>query len=120
MNVVLEIAVRVSGLDHDGEAISQFARVDRHREVAEAMLAAGTAYRCFSTQEEIETFREAARYLARVQRDVKKRIPHATVVNNYQLKRLEETVYTLDPDAFMITENTFNVLGNGFSKRKVY
>lgn len=43
-----------------------------------------------------------------------------TVVNTYQLKRLEETVYTLDPDAFMITENTFNVLGNGFSKRKVY
>ena len=49
------------GLHHDGEAISQFARVDRHREVAEAMLAAGTAYRCFSTQEEIEAFREAAR-----------------------------------------------------------
>jgi len=43
-----------------------------------------------------------------------------TVVNNYQLKRLEETVFTIDPDAFMITENTFNVLGKGFSKRKVY
>ena len=43
-----------------------------------------------------------------------------TVVNNYQLKRLEEMVYTLDPEAFMITENTFNVLGKGFSKRKVY
>lgn len=43
-----------------------------------------------------------------------------TVVNNYQLKRLEETVFTVDPDAFMITENTFNVLGKGFSRRKVY
>ncbi len=43
-----------------------------------------------------------------------------TVVNNYQLKRLEETVFTIDPAAFMITENTFNVLGKGFSKRKVY
>jgi len=43
-----------------------------------------------------------------------------TVVNNYQLKRLEETIFTIDPDAFMVTENTFNVLGKGFSKRKVY
>lgn len=43
-----------------------------------------------------------------------------TVVNNYQLKRLEEIVFTVDPDAFMITENTFNVLGKGFSKRKIY
>ncbi|MBW2593727.1 MAG: YitT family protein [Deltaproteobacteria bacterium] len=43
-----------------------------------------------------------------------------TVVNNYQLKRLEETVFTIDPDAFMVTENTFNVLGKGFSRRKVY
>jgi len=43
-----------------------------------------------------------------------------TVVNNYQLKRLEEIVFTVDPDAFMITENTFNVLGKGFSRRKVY
>ncbi len=43
-----------------------------------------------------------------------------TVVNNYQLKNLEETVFTIDPEAFMIMENTFNVLGKGFSRRKVY
>jgi uncharacterized membrane-anchored protein YitT (DUF2179 family) len=43
-----------------------------------------------------------------------------TVVHNYQLKRLEETVFASDADAFMITENTYNVLGRGFSKRKVY
>ncbi len=43
-----------------------------------------------------------------------------TVVHNYQLKRLEETVYAADPNAFVIVENTFNVLGSGFSKRKVY
>ncbi|WP_209427128.1 glutamate--tRNA ligase [Pararhodobacter sp. SW119] len=49
------------GLDWDGEAISQFARADRHAEVARAMLAAGHAYRCYATQEEIEAFREAAR-----------------------------------------------------------
>ncbi len=49
------------GLDYDGEAISQFERVSRHREVAEELLANGKAYKCFSTQEEIEAFREAAR-----------------------------------------------------------
>ena len=49
------------GLDWDGEAVSQFARVERHAEVARALLAKGAAYKCFSTQEEIEAFREAAR-----------------------------------------------------------
>lgn len=43
-----------------------------------------------------------------------------TVVNNYQLKRVEEAALSIDPEAFIITENTFNVLGRGFSKRKVY
>lgn len=49
------------GLEHDGEAISQFARAPRHAEVAHQLLAEGKAYKCFATQEEIETFREAAR-----------------------------------------------------------
>ena len=49
------------GLDHDGAVISQFDRADRHAEVAHDLLAKGAAYRCFSTQEEIEAFREAAR-----------------------------------------------------------
>ena len=49
------------GLDWDGEPISQFDRAPRHAEVARQMLAAGRAYKCFSTQEEIEVFREAAR-----------------------------------------------------------
>jgi len=43
-----------------------------------------------------------------------------SVVNNYQLKRLEEVVFNIDPDAFLVTDNTFNVLGPGFSQRKVY
>ncbi len=47
------------GLDWDGEVVSQFARKDRHAEVAHQMEARGTAYKCFSTQEEIEAFREA-------------------------------------------------------------
>ena len=43
-----------------------------------------------------------------------------TVVNNYQLKRLEEAVFTIDADAFFIAESTFNVIGKGFSRRKMY
>lgn len=43
-----------------------------------------------------------------------------TVVNNYQLKRLEEAVFTVDMDAFFITGSTFNVIGKGFSRRKLY
>jgi uncharacterized membrane-anchored protein YitT (DUF2179 family) len=43
-----------------------------------------------------------------------------TVLNNFELKRLEEIVFDLDPDAFVIIERTFNVLGKGFSHRKIY
>ncbi len=42
------------------------------------------------------------------------------VVYNHQLKRLEELVYRHDPKAFLIIENTYNVLGRGFSERRVY
>ena len=45
------------GLDWDGDVVSQFARKDRHAEVAHEMLARGTAYKCFSTQEEIAAFK---------------------------------------------------------------
>ncbi len=49
------------GLEHDGEAVSQFARAGRHAEVAQALLESGQAYKCFATQEEIAAFREQAR-----------------------------------------------------------
>jgi glutamyl-tRNA synthetase len=48
------------GLDWDGEAVSQFARKDRHAEVARQMLARGAAYRDFSTPEEIAAVRAEA------------------------------------------------------------
>ena len=43
-----------------------------------------------------------------------------TMVNNIQLKRLEELVYASDPHAFLIIGSGFNVLGQGFSARKIY
>lgn len=49
------------GLDWDGEAVSQFDQRHRHAEVAHDMLARGAAYRCYSAQDEIEAWREAAR-----------------------------------------------------------
>ncbi|PLX98183.1 MAG: YitT family protein [Desulfuromonas sp.] len=42
------------------------------------------------------------------------------VINNIQLKRLEEIVFTTDPVSLFIVENTFSVLGSTFSKRKIY
>src|SRR5438552_4022259 len=39
------------GLDWDGEPIYQFPRAPRHRDVAEQLLAAGNAYRCYASQE---------------------------------------------------------------------
>ena len=42
------------------------------------------------------------------------------VVHNIQAKRLEELVFKADPEAFLILENTQQVLGKGFSKRKSY
>jgi len=49
------------GLDWDGEAVSQFERKDRHAEIALQMLAEGTAYKCFATQDDIQAFRDAAK-----------------------------------------------------------
>ena len=49
------------GLDWDGDTVYQFARAQRHREVAEQMLAAGTAYHCYASQAELEEMREKAR-----------------------------------------------------------
>jgi glutamyl-tRNA synthetase len=48
------------GLDHDGEITFQFARAARHREVAEAMIARGSAFRCYMTAEALEAARAAA------------------------------------------------------------
>jgi len=49
------------GLDWDGDAVSQQAGAARHAAVAAQMLAAGTAYKCFSTKEEIDIARVRAR-----------------------------------------------------------
>jgi glutamyl-tRNA synthetase len=49
------------GLTWDGEIVFQHARADRHRQIAEQLLAAGKAYRCYASPEELTAMREAAR-----------------------------------------------------------
>jgi glutamyl-tRNA synthetase len=48
------------GLDWDEAPMSQYARRDRHAEVARDLLARGAAYRCFMTTDEIEQARRRA------------------------------------------------------------
>lgn len=45
----------------DGDVVYQFARAARHAEVAHQLLAAGHAYRCYATAEELEAMRAAQR-----------------------------------------------------------
>jgi glutamyl-tRNA synthetase len=47
------------GLDWDGQTVYQAARAGRHRAVAEQLLAAGKAYKCFATAAELTEMREA-------------------------------------------------------------
>jgi glutamyl-tRNA synthetase len=49
------------GLNWDGEIVFQFSRAERHRQIAEQLLAAGKAYRCYTSPEELTEMREAAR-----------------------------------------------------------
>ena len=47
-------------LDWDGEPLYQFARVERHREVAQSLLAAGKAYNCYLSPDELAAMRAKA------------------------------------------------------------
>src|SRR5215467_2582607 len=49
------------GLDWDGEAVYQFSRSKRHREVAQVLLEGGRAYRCYASPDELAQMREKAR-----------------------------------------------------------
>src|SRR4051812_8162512 len=49
------------GIKWDGDVIFQFARASRHREVAETLVAAGKAYYCYASPQELDEMRQAAR-----------------------------------------------------------
>ncbi|MDB3964733.1 glutamate--tRNA ligase [Amylibacter sp.] len=48
------------GLEYDGNVYSQFERANRHRIVALEMVKSGHAYKCFSTIDEINAYRDQA------------------------------------------------------------
>jgi glutamyl-tRNA synthetase len=49
------------GLDYDEGPVYQMQRLARYHAVAEQMIAAGTAYRCYCTPDELDAMREAQR-----------------------------------------------------------
>ena len=49
------------GLTWDGAVVYQFQRAERHRAVADELLACGGAYRCYTSQAELDAMREQAR-----------------------------------------------------------
>jgi len=49
------------GLNADGQTVYQFARAERHRAVAEQLLAEGKAYRCYATPVELDEMRAKQR-----------------------------------------------------------
>jgi len=49
------------GLDWDDEIVFQFSRAGRHAEVARGLLAAGKAYHCYCTPQELQAMREEQR-----------------------------------------------------------
>ena len=54
-------AMRWLELEHDEGPFFQMQRIERYREVIAQMLAAGTAYHCYCSPEELDAMREAQR-----------------------------------------------------------
>jgi glutamyl-tRNA synthetase len=48
-------------LEWDGEPVYQLTRAERHRQIAEQLLAQGDAYRCYASPAELQAMREKAR-----------------------------------------------------------
>jgi glutamyl-tRNA synthetase len=63
------------GLNHDGDIIYQFARSDRHRQVAMELLNADHAYYCYTSQEELAAFRAKGKSYDRKWRDSNEKPP---------------------------------------------
>ena len=78
------------GLEADGQATFQFARAPRHREIAEAMVERGTAFRCYVTSEELNARREQGE-AARAALAAAKKDPNASEAERARLQvRVED------------------------------
>ena len=61
MDAILD-GLRWLGIEWDGDTVYQFSRSARHREIVAELLAAGRAYPCYASPEELAQMREAARH----------------------------------------------------------
>ena len=88
------------GLDWDEEPVSQFARRERHKEVAQGLLNSSGAYRCYCSADELAKMREKARAAGASQlydgrwrdRDPAEAPPGVDPVIRLKAPRLGETV----------------------------
>jgi len=88
------------GIDWDGEVVMQFARANRHAEVARQLLAEGKAYYCYCTPAELEEMRAKARLEGKPMRydgrwrdrDPKNGIPNVPPVIRLKAPQSGETV----------------------------
>lgn len=79
-------------LHWDGDVVYQFARAERHAEVAHQLLAKGHAYKCYATPEELAELREqqrAARQPLRYDGRWRDREPDAALANTPFVIRLK-------------------------------
>jgi glutamyl-tRNA synthetase len=72
------------GLKNDGDIVFQSKNLERHKQVANELLAKGSAYKCFCTQQELDEMRKAAEAegkLSNIQRSgaTKKNLMHLLV-----------------------------------------
>lgn len=88
------------GLNWDGQTTYQFARSSRHREIAQALLGQGRAYRCYTTAAELDEMRakqrkegKPVRYDGRWRdRDPREAPPGAPFVVRLKAEQTGETV----------------------------
>ena len=68
-----------------------------------------------------EVFRQGATFIkAKGAFSGNDRLILMAITNNLQLKKLENAVFNVDEHALFIVENSFNVIGSTFGKRKIY
>ena len=78
------------GLEYDETPVFQFARADRHREVARELLERGWAYRCWMTPEEGEEAKAAARAQGHALRSPwRDRTPDAAMIDQPHVVRFK-------------------------------
>jgi len=88
------------GIEWDGEVVMQFARAQRHAEVARQLLAEGKAYYCYCTPQELDEMRNKARAEGKPMRydgrwrdrDPKDGIPNVPPVVRLKAPQTGETV----------------------------